>query len=373
MDRLAEFNFNLQTVRDFIRRAGLGCLLLSDHANVAWLAGGGRSYVGWAVEQGAARVLITPTDLLLLTPNIEAKRLEVEEFANLPWQIVSYPWWEGPAALLKELLTSNGPAAVDSPIPWAPDAGIVGPDVARLRVRLSERAQERARSLGKTVGETMAAICSEIQPGESEFEIAARLVRGMLAREVDVPTCLIAVDDRVFQWRHFLPTNRRLERYAALSVCARKDGLVLSCTRLVHFGPLPEEIRRRVEAVCHVDAALIAATKPGATSGQLFEVARRAYAEVGFPDEWRNHHQGGLAGYRGREWLAAPDGKEVIEAGQLVAWNPTVPGAKTEDTLLVTPEGSEVITESEGFPYLEIRTGTTVIRRPGVVVRQKAR
>jgi Xaa-Pro aminopeptidase len=205
--------------------------------------------------------------------------------------------------------------------------------------------------------------------GESEFEIAGRMVGAMVSRGLDVPTCLVAVDDRMIEWRHFLPTNRRLERYAALSVCARKDGLVISCTRLVHFGSLPEDLRLRVEAVLRVDAELIAATKPGATSGQLFEVARRAYADVGFPDEWRNHHQGGLAGYRGREWFATPDGKEVIAAGQLVAWNPTVPGAKSEDTLLITPGGSEIITESEDFPYLEIRTGTAAIRRPGVLVR----
>ena len=99
------------------------------------------------------------------------------------------------------------------------------------------------------------------------------MVGAMVSRGLDVPTCLVAVDGRVFEWRHFLPTSRRLERYAALSVCARKDGLVLSCTRLVHFGPLPEDLGYRVEAVCRIDAELIAATKPGATAGQLFEVA----------------------------------------------------------------------------------------------------
>lgn len=369
MDRLAEYSFNLQNIRELLRTAGLGCLLLSDHSNVAWLAGGGRSYVSWSVEQGAARVLITPTEVLLLTSNNEAGRLEAEEFADLPWKVVSYPWWDGPAILLTQLLASRGPVGVDSRVPWATDARIVGAQVAQLRVRLSEGAQERARSLGEIVGETMASVCHQLEMGESEFQIAGRIVGAMVGRGLDVPTCLVAVDGRTFQWRHFLPTHRRLERYAALSVCARKDGLVLSCTRLVHFGPLPEDLRLRVEAVCRVDAELIAATKSGTTSGQLFEVARHAYAEVGFPDEWRNHHQGGLAGYKGREWFATPEGTEVISAGQLVAWNPTVPGAKSEDTLLVTPEGSEIITESEGFPYLEIRTGTMVIRRPGVLVR----
>jgi antitoxin VapB len=171
----------------------------------------------------------------------------------------------------------------------------------------------------------MTAVCRQIEEGESEFEIAGRMVGAMVSKGLDVPTCLVAVDDRAFEWRHFLPTNRRLDRYAALSICARDQGVVLSCTRLVHFGPLPEDLRLRIEAVCQIDAGLIAATRPGATSGQLFEVVRRAYARAGFPDEWRNHHQGGLAGYRGREWLATPDGKDVVAAGQLVG-DPVFPG-----------------------------------------------
>lgn len=352
-----------------MRSAGLGCLLLSDHSNVAWLAGGGRSYVNWSTDQGAARVLITPTDVLLLTSNNEAKRLETEEFAGLPWKVVSYLWWSGPADLLGELLAPNGPVGVDSRVPWAPDAMIVGAELARLRVRLSPPAQERARLLGRIVGEAMAAVCQQLRKGESELEIAGRMVGAMVSRGMDVPTCLVAVDDRVFEWRHFLPTSRRLERYAALSVCARKDGLVLSCTRLVHFGPVPEDLRLRLEAVRRIDAELIAATKPGATAGQLFEVARRAYAEVGFPDEWQNHHQGGLAGYRGREWFAAPEGKEIVEAGQIAAWNPTVPGAKSEDTILVGSAGNEIITESRDYPFLEIPTSHGSVRRPAILVR----
>jgi hypothetical protein len=38
MDRPAEFGVNLQTIRGFMHSAGLGCLLISDHSNVAWLA-----------------------------------------------------------------------------------------------------------------------------------------------------------------------------------------------------------------------------------------------------------------------------------------------------------------------------------------------
>ncbi|HEX9015458.1 MAG TPA: M24 family metallopeptidase [Chloroflexota bacterium] len=369
MNRLAEYDANVSAVRKLIASAGLGCLLISDHSNVAWLAGGGRSYVSWAVEQGAARVLVTPTDVLLITSNNETRRLEAEEFAGLPWKLVDHPWWEGPARLLTELLSSNGPAGVDSRVPWAPDATILGPEIARLRVNLSDRAQERARALGKVVGETMSDICRAIEPGESEMEIAGRVVGSMLSRGAEVTTCLVAADERIYQWRHLLPTEKKLRQYAAISVCARHDGLIMSISRLVHFGQPSDDVLRRIRTVCEIDAALIEATRPGATSGQLFELAAAGYARAGYGEEWRNHHQGGLTGYKGREWFATPGGNEIIAAGQLVAWNPMLPGAKCEDTLLVGETGSEILTESKDFPVLEIPTASGVVRRPSLLIR----
>lgn len=369
MERSAEVSASLQAVREAMSSAGLDWLVLSDHTNVAWLAGGGRSYVSPAFEQGAGRVIVSTEEVILLTSNIEARRMAAEEFAGVPWRVVAHPWWEGPAGTLRHMIPAGRRAGVDVPLPWLPDAVPIGGEIARLRVHLSQAAQERARALGRVVGDAMASVAHQVQPGESEHEIAARLGGALLAQGADVPTCLVAVDERFFQWRHFLPTGQRLERYAAFSVCARRDGIILSCTRLLHFGQPPADLLRRVDAVARVDAALIAATRPGATSGELFEVARAAYATVGFPEEWRNHHQGGLGGYRGCEWLILPGGKERIEAGQLVAWNPSIPGAKSEDTFLVTPGGSEIITESEGFPYVEVHTEAGAIRRPSVLVR----
>lgn len=369
MDRSDEFAANLEALRGVMRSTRLDSVLLSDHANVAWLAGGGRGYVSWSVEQGAGRVLVTQNEAALIASNVEAGRMAAEEFQGLPWRIVTYPWWENPSVVLSELIPKSHRVGVDSAVPWLGGAIIVGTEVTRLRTRLSQRAQERVRTLGRTVGQTLSRVVRELSLGESEYEIAGRTVGALVARGLDVPTCLVAVDDRIFQWRHFLPTERRLKNYAAVSVCARKDGLVVSCTRLVHFGAPPEEITRRVEAVCRIDAALIAGTRPGATSSGLFEIARSAYSAVGFPDEWRNHHQGGLAGYRGREWFATPGGEEQLLAGQIVAWNPTVPGAKVEDTILVGPDGNEIITETDDFPFLEIPTEHGSIRRPAILVR----
>ena len=90
-----------------------------------------------------------------------------------------------------------------------------------------------------------------------------------------------------------------------------------------------------------------------------------AYAELGLPDEWRLHHQGGLTGYAGREIFATPDDLTILPPACAVAWNPSVTGGgKSEDTALVTGEGVEVITRTPKLPELPTAAG---IARPAII------
>src|ERR671921_686193 len=79
---------------------------------------------------------------------------------------------------------------------------------------------------------------------------------------------------------------------------------------------------------------------------RLREDCRRFYAEAGFPEGWRDHHQGGMAGYASREIIATPTTHEEIEQGQAFAWNPSLVGAKAEETFVLSPDGPEVLTRS---------------------------
>ena len=146
---------------------------------------------------------------------------------------------------------------------------------------------------------------------------------------------------------------------------ARRWGLVVSLTRLVHFGEPDDELRRRHAAVTAVDAALIRATRPGAAAGDVFRVGLAAYAEQGFPDEWTRHHQGGATGYAGREYRATPDTPHVVRDCQAFAWNPSIAGTKSEDTILVTAEGAEVLTQTPDLPHL----AAGGMARPDILVR----
>ena len=55
-----------------------------------------------------------------------------------------------------------------------------------------------------------------------------------------------------------------------------------------------------------VEAAMLAATKTGAGLGDVLSSAQTAYAAVGHPEAWRDHHQGGPIGYRPRATVLTP-------------------------------------------------------------------
>ena len=55
----------------------------------------------------------------------------------------------------------------------------------------------------------------------------------------------------------------------------------------------------------------------------------------------------GLTGYRGQEVFAVPGETTRIPESAALAWNPSLTGgAKSEDTILVSAEGLEVVTRT---------------------------
>jgi antitoxin VapB len=160
------------------------------------------------------------------------------------------------------------------------------------------------------------------------------------------------VDERIYNYKHAVPRGRRLKQYGMLNLCARKWGLVISITRFIHFGALPAELAARFNSSAKVNAALLNASRVGATSAELFKVAQAAYVAEGYPGEERFHHQGGPTGYGEREWVATPQGTEVVVNNQAFAWNPSIRGGKVEDTVILIDGRIENLTATPTLPSL---------------------
>jgi L-iditol 2-dehydrogenase len=86
-----------------------------------------------------------------------------------------------------------------------------------------------------------------------------------------------------------------------------------------------DELRRKADACARVDAEFITRTRPGMTLGQIFQGGVDAYRDNGYAEDWKLHHQGGLAGYEPREVFGVP-GSPVMVAGGRTGQDPAAPG-----------------------------------------------
>ncbi len=360
---MTELTSKLKRIRDLAAGRGLDGVLLQRVSSLAWLTCGASTYVNTARTEAEATLLVTRDDQHLFTNNIEAVRLEMEEHLKLQgWNFHVAPWYETNTSLRE--LTAGLRLASDACFPASSD---LSSEIAHLRVDLTPPERERFRELGQLCAAAMDAAARSVCPGQTEFEIAGRLAQEAENRGVQATVNLIATDERILDFRHPLPTAKKLERYAMLVLCGRRHGLVCSLTRLVHFGPLAEKLRRKAEAVARVDAILIASTRPGQNLGAIFQQAVDAYSKVGHPDEWHLHHQGGPAGYEPREYIATPSSTEQVKAGQAYAWNPSITGTKSEDTMLIGEEGLEVLTAIPGWPVMQVEVDGLTLERPAIL------
>ncbi|MDQ6694359.1 MAG: M24 family metallopeptidase [Chloroflexota bacterium] len=350
-------------LRAMMQRQGLDAVLLGRSANVAWLSGGGRSYINIATDSGVGSLLVTPHGRYLMTDVIEAERLHDEEgFGEGGWEVIAEPWYE-PRMRLDDLTKGLKVGTDAAGTAFADVSG----EVAQLRWTLTPAEVERFRALGADAGAAIGEAASRVRPGMAEYEIAGLLADAAYRHNAVPIVTLVSTDERTLLRRHPLPTERRMEGVAMLVLCARRHGLVASATRMVHSGHVPSELRNALRAVATVDAETVLATRPGAKANDIFAHLQAAYERVGYPGEWQRHHQGGLAGYEAREYVATPYTEYVVESPQAFAWNPSVPGAKSEDTFLMSDKEPELLTASPGWPQQTVAVNGVMMERPDIL------
>lgn len=331
-----------QRLAAFCRERGCDGVLLRRRSNIAWITDGADTHCDTSTSLGIACVLWTPRKKTVFTDNIESARLRDEEFGG-DWEIVDRPWWE-PERIPAGNWISD----------WPDDA------IAELRFSLTPREIERVRALGRDAAEVMERLFkNDVKPGMTERHLGGALAGWLRDRGIFGHVILVAADDRISKYRHPIPTARPIERVVMAAICAQRHGLIVSVTRLVHFGPLSGDLRRRHDAVCTVDQALHSATRPGARWCDVLAAGVRAYEQTGFGEEWKKHHQGGPMGYEARDFKATPGETRCVLENQLVGWNPSITGTKSEDTILST---GEIVTQTGDWPMC----GT----RPDLLVRK---
>ena len=356
-DRLAEVDRKIERVAALARDSGLAGIVITLQHNFGWLTAGRSNRIDASREAGTASLLVSAHGRrIVLASTIEAPRTAEETVAGLGFELVEYPWTEDradPAHMFRvaEHAVGAGPLGADTQTPHAQHIeGALG----KLRATLDRDELPRYRKLGDVVGRTLGELVRSTLPGASEHDVARAVTAALLTLDIRPVVLLVAADRRIASYRHPTPTDLRWSRRLLVAVCAEYQGLIVGASRLVSTRP-DADFQKRTRATADVYAALLEATRTGASGAELFAAAVHAYAAAGFPGEERLHHQGGAIAYRSREWVAHPRSSDVVTPPQAFAWNPTITGTKIEETCLLHEDDRlEIVTASPGWPSIEV-------------------
>lgn len=362
--RVAEVEQKLAKIRAYLAEKGIDAILISAHENIAWVTAGVVDIrVGVLRESGVASLLITRDGgAYYLTTNNEEARLADEEFAGLPFQPVINPWYANDVRASVTKIAGSGEVAGD-----IGQQGYKLLALQPLRWQLVENELARYAWLGSHAAQVAVDVLKQYRPGVTERKFQSLLAARLIEEGILPSVYLTSVDQRVLKYRHAVPRAGVLEHLGLLSFCARRWGLTVAMTRFVCFGPLPSEMEQRFAVAAQVNARMLHATRQGTTSDALFHTAQQAYADLGFSGEEKLHHQGGATGYFEREWIARPGGTESVASTQAFAWNPTVQGAKAEDTVLLRDGALRILTATPELPTVTTSLGNERYVSAGVL------
>ncbi|HEY9742459.1 MAG TPA: M24 family metallopeptidase [Coleofasciculaceae cyanobacterium] len=348
-----EVSRKLELIREALTETGATGVRLKGTDWFAWATAGASNTVLLTAETGVAEVLVTVRDAWVLTDEIEAQRLEDEEL-SADFKLHVNPWADAAAreSFVRDV-TNEGKILSDRPIPHV-EKRLPASLQQHKRAMVSSEL-ERYREVGRKASEAMTEVLSKAQPTWTEYQLAGAGAEALWARGLHPALTLVAGERRLPLYRHATATGEPLGTRAMLVFCARGYGLYANLTRFVSFGTVPDKEAELHRHVREIEAQALNLCKSGTSLDAVYHALAQAYEQHGFPNAIREHHQGGTTGYLAREVVANPTTTDTLVEGTAVAWNPSLSGAKVEDTFVILQDGKlENLTFDPNWPSIEV-------------------
>ena len=317
-------------------------VLLTSHTTLSWYLDGSRIGISLAGDPIAA-LLVKHDGDHLVTFNNEAQRL-IDEEIPAGVTVHEIPWHGS----LSDVASWFGPGIFP-----ATETELATP-LRLARRSLLPGELSRYELLCRDSATILTDVLSQATPQTTERQIAAALAERVVAAGAD-PLVLLSNGASRAAFRHPLPTDSALGRRAMAVVCARRDGMIANVTRWVRFDDGTSAERDAEARIANVESDIFDATVPGTSIAHVFSEIQAAYPRHGFgPDQWQLHHQGGPAGYAGRDPRATVAVTDTIALNQPFTWNPSGPGVKIEDTVLLSSEGIRPLSVDPRWPATKV-------------------
>lgn len=198
-------------------------------------------------------------------------------------------------------------------------------------------------------------ILTEIRPGVTEKEIAARLQYLMLSYGAEKMSFdPIVASGPNGSMPHAVPTERKIQPgdFVTMDFGCVYRGYCSDMTRTVAVGEPTEEMRRVYDTVLQAQLAGITAAKAGVTGRDIDGAAREVITEAGY-GAYFGHSFGHSVGIDIHESPnASPSNGQPMPAGAVVSAEPGIYlpgkfGVRIEDVIILTENGARDITEAD--------------------------
>jgi Xaa-Pro aminopeptidase len=364
-DRYEDVERKQTTVAEFLVRRQFDGVLLRQPSNFAWFTGGAECPL-YAGSEPAAALFVTPDARVLVTNNVDSGQLFERPLGGLGFQLKQRPWHEGRSMILDDLCRGRR-VACDTPQAGTAD---VSSEFAALRLPLTALECERLRKLGASAAHAVEATARNIEPGQTEADIAGQLANRLIRHGVQPVRLRAVADGRGLAHRHWNFGDQPLRRWCFLSATVSRWGLSCGVTRSVVFGSPPDDL-----LIAYQQAGMLQATgtffsQAGLPLSTVWQKVHRIYEKQGVGEEWQACDQAEVVGYSACEVQLVPTSAFVLLPRMPVFWHPTVGPSQVGDTLLVGESEFELLTQPTDWPALNVTVKGRPVRLADILVRE---
>ena len=363
---LSDVKMKEERVHAFLEQEGLGALVIGRQDHFAWLTAGGDNRVITTSEMGFGYLVITRDQKWLVSHSMDGQRFIDEQVPGQGYELVTSYWHQASPEQKVATLTRGMAIGSDFALPGAQ---IYGSELVDLHYPLTDLDIERCRWIGLTTNRILTEAAHALQPGVTEQEVAARLLYEYALEGMTIDVLIVGFDERITRYRHPMPTENPLQRYALLHPAARRWGLHANVTRLVHFGDPPSLTKRAIDGVATIGGHVASMLAPGVLFSDILTEQIRLFRQVGYSGEWMHHFQGGITGYTLADATRCTDPEASIVERQAFDYFITISGAKFEELTLLTEGGPEFASLGPDWPTRTIQTPNGEIAVPDVLLR----
>ncbi|MBL8819430.1 MAG: M24 family metallopeptidase [Planctomyces sp.] len=360
--RAEDVEIKHERVRELLKSTGGDALLLQDPVNIAWMTAGA-DLTRSTPDNCQTSLFITEDARLVATNAVDSTLIFEREVFGLGFQLKQREWFQPHSALIDDLC--RGRKVIS-------DSGYEGTRnatrrIAKARLPLTRLEVDRLRKLSQVATYAVEVSANNIRSGTTEAEVAGEISHRLLKRTITPVRIQVCADGRNERFRHWAFGESPIDRCAVVSCTARRWGLHSAVTRTVCLGDWPLELWEAHQRAVLVHATGMYFSKHDEPLKDVWQKVKRIYEKFGLGCEWQLADQADVLGYRPSEVQLTPDSDFVLQTGMPVFWHPSVGPALMGDTVLITKQGFERLTDSAVWPKLHVKVKGVDVECPGIL------